>query len=137
MSDSVARIIDPEPGRPASLLEAAINHLSLGLVIFDGEREVVFCNPRYREIYGLSVEQVKPGTPISSLIQHRLNLGLKIGSRPDEYIRERTENAVLPATTVLEFSDGRKIAYTRRPMPDGGGWCCRVRSRSSDPDLPW
>ena len=60
MSDSVARIIDPEPGCPASLLEAAINYLSLGLVIFDGKREVVFCNPRYREIYGLSVEQVSP-----------------------------------------------------------------------------
>ena len=47
------------------------------------------------EIYGLSPEQVKPGTPISELIQHRLNLGLKVLSTPDEYIRERVGNAVV------------------------------------------
>jgi len=121
MSDSVARIIDPEPGRPASLLEQAINHLSLGLIIFDRKREVVFCNERYREIYGLSAEQVKPGTPTSALIHHRLNLGLKIRAKPEEYVRQRVEGAVVAATTVQEFTDGRVIAYTVHPMPDGGG----------------
>ncbi len=121
MSDSVARIIDPEPARPASLLEQAINHLSLGLIIFDRKREVVFCNERYREIYGLSAEQVKPGTPTSALIHHRLNLGLKIRAKPEEYVRQRVEGAVVAATTVQEFTDGRVIAYTVHPMPDGGG----------------
>jgi diguanylate cyclase (GGDEF)-like protein len=121
MSDSVARIIDPGPGRPASLLEAAINHLSLGLVIFDGKREVVFCNPRYREIYGLSSEQVKPGTPTSELIRHRLKLGLKVRSKPEDYVRQRVEGAVVADTTVHEFTDGRLIAYTVHPLPDGGG----------------
>ncbi len=121
MSDSVARIIDPEPGCPASLLEAAINYLSLGLVIFDGKREVVFCNPRYREIYGLSAEQVKPGTPTSELIRHRLKLGLKVRSKPEDYVRQRVEGAVVADTTVHEFTDGRLIAYTVHPLPDGGG----------------
>ena len=88
MTDSAERAIDPEPAHPSRLLEEAINNLSLGLIIFDGKREVVFCNKRYMEIYGLSAEQVKPGTPISELIQHRLNLGLKAPSKPDEYIRE-------------------------------------------------
>jgi len=75
----------------------------------------------YLEIYGLAAEQAKPGTPISELIQHRLNLGLKVLSKPDEYIRERVGNAVIPATSVHEFTDGRVIAYTVRPMADGGG----------------
>ena len=39
-------------------LEEAVNHLSLGIVIFDEKREVVFCNARYRELYGLSPEKV-------------------------------------------------------------------------------
>jgi diguanylate cyclase (GGDEF)-like protein len=121
MSDSVARIIDPEPARPASLLEAAINHLSVGLVIFDGKREVVFCNARYVEIYRLSSEQVKPGTPVSELIRHRLKLGLKVRSKPEEYVRQRVEGAVVADTTVHEFTDGRVIAYTVHPLPDGGG----------------
>ena len=103
------------------LLEQAVNNLSLGIVIFDRRREVVFCNKRYQEIYRLTSEQVRPGTPISNLIRHRLDLGLKISSQPDQYIRERTGNAVLPASSVHEFSDGRIIAYTARPLPDGCG----------------
>jgi len=121
MANSIERAIDPEPTRASWLLEQAINNLSLGLIIFDNKREVVFCNKRYMEIYRLSSEQTKPGTPISELIQHRLNLGLKVRSTPDEYIQERLENAAVPATTVQEFSDGRIIIYSVYPMPDGGG----------------
>jgi len=121
MSDSHLATADPKPASPGWLLEEAVNNLSLGFIIFNAKLEVVFCNNRYIEIYRLSPEQVKPGTPISQLIQHRLNLGLKIRSTPDEYIREHTGNAIVPVTTNQEFSDGRIITYTVYPMPDGGG----------------
>jgi diguanylate cyclase (GGDEF)-like protein len=121
MGELAERAANQEPAHPISLFQEAIHNLALGFIIFDNKREVVFCNKRYMEIYGLAPEQVKPGTPISGLIQHRLNLGLKVGSRPDAYIRERIGNAVVEATSVHEFSDGRKIAYTVRPMPNGGG----------------
>ena len=121
MPDSAQPAIDAEPPGPGRLLEDAIDNLSLGLIVFDGRRELVLCNRRYLEIYGLSAEQAKPGTPISQLIRHRLNLGLKVRSTADEYIRERIVNAVVPATTIQEFTDGRIIAYTVHPMPGGGG----------------
>src|SRR4029450_7799056 len=70
-------------------LEEAIKNFSLRIVIFDEKREVVFCNERYRQMYGLSPEQVKPGTPTRELIRHRLDLGLKVPVAPDDYIRER------------------------------------------------
>ena len=106
---------------PFARLEEAINHLSLGIVIFDEKREVVFCNERYREMYGLSPEQVKPGTPTRKLIRHRLDLGLKVHTAPDDYIRERVGRDIALDTTVQEFADGRIIAYTVHPMPGGGG----------------
>jgi diguanylate cyclase (GGDEF)-like protein len=121
MTDSVEGAINPEPDHPGRLLEQAADNLSLGLVVFDGEGEVVFCNQRYMEIYRLSSEQVKPGTPVSDLIRHRLNLGLKIHSTPDDYIRERLDNIIDPATAIQEFADGRIIAFTVRPLPGGGG----------------
>jgi diguanylate cyclase (GGDEF)-like protein len=121
MTDSVEGAINPEPDHPGRLLEQAVDNLSLGLVVFDGEGEVVFCNQRYMEIYRLSSEQVKPGTPVSDLIRHRLNLGLKIHSTPDDYIRERLDNIIDPATAIQEFADGRIIAFTVRPLPGGGG----------------
>ena len=102
-------------------LEEAINHLSLGIVVFDDKREVVFCNKRYMEMYGLSPAQVKPGTPTSELIRHRLNLGLKVQITPDDYIRERVGRDIALDTTVQEFTDGRIIAYTVYPLPGGGG----------------
>src|SRR5437868_9461527 len=102
-------------------LEEAINNLSLGIVIFDEKREVVFCNERYREMYGLSPEQVRPGTPTRELIRHRLDLGLKVKVAPDDYIRARIGRDIALDTTVQEFADGRIIAYTVYPMPGGGG----------------
>jgi diguanylate cyclase (GGDEF)-like protein len=121
MMDSIERAIDPEPAYPVRLLAEAINNLSLGLIIFDEKRELVFCNARYMEIYGLSSEQVKPGTPLGELIRHRLNQGLKVRTKPEEYVRERVENAVVPGTALNEFADGRIIAYTVYAMPGGGG----------------
>ncbi|MFY9957419.1 sensor domain-containing protein [Bradyrhizobium sp.] len=121
MTDSVEGAINPEPDHPGRLVEQAVDNLSLGLVVFDGEGEVVFCNQRYMEIYRLSSEQVKPGTPVSDLIRHRLNMGLKIHSTPDDYIRERLDNIIDPATAIQEFADGRIIAFTVRPLPGGGG----------------
>jgi diguanylate cyclase (GGDEF)-like protein len=121
MVDSTTGAICSEPVRLNSLLEEAVGNLSLGLIIFDARREVVFCNARYVEIYGLTQERVKPGTPVSQLIQHRLNLGLKVRSKPEEYIRERLGNTLVAGTTVQEFTDGRIISYTVYPMSDGGG----------------
>jgi diguanylate cyclase (GGDEF)-like protein len=108
------------PGSGPTLADA-VDNLSLGLVVFDSERNVVFCNKRYAEMYGLSAEQIKPGTPVSALIQHRLNLGLRIFSEPTEYVQKRVGKAATRGTTIQELSDGRKIAYSVYPLPDGGG----------------
>jgi diguanylate cyclase (GGDEF)-like protein len=121
MPDLIAHSAEAAPDFPVALLVEAVNRLSLGFIIFNKKREIVFCNDRYREIYGLTPEQVKPGTPIGEMIQHRLTMGLKVRQQPDEYIRERIGSLASAATTVQEFTDGRIIAYTAYPMPDGGG----------------
>jgi diguanylate cyclase (GGDEF)-like protein len=121
MKDSVERDPDQLPAPPSALLEHAIDNLSLAVVIFDSKHEVVFCNKRYMEIFRLAPEQVKPGTPISELIQLRLKLGFKVRAQADEAIRERAGKPAASATTIQEFSDGRVIRMKVYPMPDGGG----------------
>jgi diguanylate cyclase (GGDEF)-like protein len=121
MTDRDKPAIDQAPSDLHALLEEAIHNLSLGIVIFSDKRQVVFCNRRYMQMYDLSPEQVKPGTLTSALIQHRLNLGLKVRGAPEDYIRERVGRDIALDTTVQEFTDGRIIAYTVRPLPDGGG----------------
>ena len=121
MTDRGQFSIDLEAAHASAHLEEAFDHLSLGIVIFSVKREVVFCNKRYMEMYGLSPAQVKPGTPTSELIRHRLNLGLKVQTTPDEYVRERVGRDIALDTTAQEFTDGRIIAYTVHPLPSGGG----------------
>src|SRR5258707_4429449 len=120
MTESIERAIAPEQVHRTWLLEQAFNNLSLGLIICDNKYEVVSCNKRYMEIYGLSSEQVKRGTPVRELIQHRFDLGFKVLSKPDEYIRGRTGNAVVPGTSVHQYTDGRIISFTVYPLPGGG-----------------
>ena len=121
MTDRDQSAVERETPGLHALLEQAIHNLSLGIVIFNNNRQLVFCNRRYIEMYGLSPDQVKPGTPTSELIQHRLNLGLKVRGAPEDYIRQRVGRDIALDTTVQEFTDGRIIAYTVRPLPDGGG----------------
>jgi diguanylate cyclase (GGDEF)-like protein len=121
MTDREQPAIDEGPSDLHALLQVAIHNLSLGIVIFNDKRQVVFCNQRYMQMYGLSPEQVKPGTLTSALIQHRLNLGLKVRGAHEDYIRERVGRNIALDTTVQEFTDGRIIAYTVRPLPEGGG----------------
>ncbi|MBR0835790.1 EAL domain-containing protein [Bradyrhizobium manausense] len=103
------------------LLTCATNNLWLGIILFSSDRKVIFCNPRYREMYALSPEQVRPGTPIKDLIAHRLKLGLNIRGEAGAYIRARTEGSIASEKTVQQFADGKIIAYTIHPLPGGGG----------------
>jgi len=121
MTDCEKPPISPGSSDLHALLATALHELSLGVIIFDDKREVVFCNRRYMEMYGLTPAQVKPGTPTSTLIRHRLKLGLKVRGTHEDYIRERVGRDIALNTTTQEFSDGRIIAYTVRPLPEGGG----------------
>ena len=44
---------------------------------------VVIANERYAEIYGLTPEQVKPGTTLRQIIEHRIARGLYAGANPE------------------------------------------------------
>jgi len=108
-------------GELSRLLDQAMNNLALGIILFNSKREVVFCNRRYQEIYGLSAERVKPGTPVGDLIKHRLKLGLKVPANPDDYVRERVARPTVPDFAIHEFADGRLVAFSIYPMAGGGG----------------
>ena len=103
--------------RQAQLL-AAIDNLDHGAVLFTEKREVIFCNRRHREIYGLTLEQVKPGTPMRQLTQRRLELS---SAASEEDMKPRIAGPVTASNAIHEFSDGRIIAHAVRPFPDGGG----------------
>jgi diguanylate cyclase (GGDEF)-like protein len=107
-------------------LDTAINHMGEGLCMFDAKKQLVICNDRYAKMYRLPAELLKPGTPHSEIIKHRIKSGIFKGDASDSSaIRLISTLAALPsdatATRIDELADGRLICVTRQPMA-GGGW---------------
>jgi diguanylate cyclase (GGDEF)-like protein/PAS domain S-box-containing protein len=103
--------------------ETAIENMSQGLAMFDGEHKLIMCNRRWLEIYNLPPELASPGITHRQILEHRVAAGAYSGSDPESYIRSRIVNATeaKPSTKLLEFPDGRSVVVSHQPMP-GGGW---------------
>src|SRR5262249_44554047 len=55
-----------------SRFDAAISNMSQGMCLYDAQQRVVFANDRFAEIYGLTREQVKPGTTPRQILEARV-----------------------------------------------------------------
>jgi diguanylate cyclase (GGDEF)-like protein len=103
--------------------DAALNNMSQGLCMFDGEQRLVVCNQPYMRMYGLDPELARPGTPFARIVEHRLANGIHDREAPESYAREIAKTIAdnRPVTKVRELNDGRVLAIKHQPMP-GGGW---------------
>src|SRR5689334_19511592 len=101
--------------------EAAVNNMSQSLLMFDGEQRLVICNERYRRMYGLSCDVVKPGCTLRGLLEHRKALGTFAGDI-ETYITQMLGTLSTGTThaKLVELPDGRTIAVLNHPMSDGG-----------------
>jgi PAS domain-containing protein len=57
------------------LLALALNNMTQGVVMFDTAGRMVVCNDRYRLMYGLSADIVKPGARLIDIVRHRFTKG--------------------------------------------------------------
>ena len=101
---------------------AALGNMPMGLCMFDQEQRLLVCNDRYLDMYGLSRDLAKPGTPFRAIIEARITNGLYVGEKPEDYLNERLAAAreMERNFKVQEMSDGRSIAICHEPMPQGG-----------------
>jgi len=104
------------------LLDTVLNNMCQGVLMFDNDAHMVFCNQRYIEMYGLSPELVVPGCGLRELLNHQRAVGTFCGDE-ESYIVElldvlaqgKASNAVAKAT------DGRVFSIVNKPIA-GGGW---------------
>jgi diguanylate cyclase (GGDEF)-like protein/PAS domain S-box-containing protein len=98
-------------------LDAALNNMWQGLAMFDSEQRLVVCNQLYGEMYGLTPEQMKPGTTVRQILEYRLANGFyKAGAFVDTLVNRLGD---LP-TDTHRLTDGRVIHVTYRRMANGG-----------------
>lgn len=95
--------------------------------MFDAEQQLLVCNARYPQLYGLSPEQVKPGTTLREILEYRIANGLFTGASPEDYIRQRLAVADknLPSVDIRELNNGRTLTTNHQPMPNGG-WVATI-----------
>lgn len=104
------------------LFDAALNNMSHGLLMFDDDANLVICNSRYFELYGLSAETVKRGTSMQELLEARLASGTFVGD-PAEFANWLSSKIKRGETVsrMVDMPDGRTVSIISRPMV-GGGW---------------
>ena len=96
--------------------DAALNNMSQGLCMFDGDQRIVVANARYREMYGLSPDQVKPGTTQKELSEFSFRSGSHAGRQSEELFKDHSAQS----SELKTLPDGRVISVSREPMRDGG-----------------
>ena len=104
------------------LLRTVLNNMSQGVLMFDSETRLIFCNNRYIELYELSSEIVKPGCLLRDLLRHRSELGTFSGDA-DEYVA-RLKAGIAEGKTfsqIVNLPDGRAFSVVNKPIL-GGGW---------------
>ena len=102
--------------RTNARVDAALSNMPHGLSMFDADDRLLVSNSRYREMYNLTEEQVRPGTPLSSTLSDykKANKGTEFS------VDEVAQSAKRRAPYTLTLDDGRIISITRTPMKDGG-----------------
>jgi len=103
------------------LFEIALNNMSQGLCMFDGGADLVVCNDRYIEMYGLSRDVVAPGVNLRAILEHRKERGSFAGD-PEIYVKDLHATVAKGdvQAQLVQAGDGRTISIVNRAMANGG-----------------
>ena len=104
------------------LLKMVLNNMTQGVLMFDADTRLVFCNQRYLDMYRLSSNLAKPGCALRDLLDQRMEAGTFSGD-PEEYIATLLERVAGGKTSydTCKLADGRVFSIVNKPMA-GGGW---------------
>ncbi len=116
------RELEQKLNREKQQLDAAVDNIGHGLVMFDDATRLVVCNKRYIDMYGLTPEVAASGQRLKSIIAYRIRTGgLNADASQLANMVEATVRAGKPWRTVSELADGRSIDVVTTPLR-GGGW---------------
>jgi diguanylate cyclase (GGDEF)-like protein len=102
-------------------LDVALNNMTHGLCMFDAERRLIVCNETYIRMYDLPRDLSEPGTPDHRIHEYRVKIGNNALASPEQSAAETAAEAAQgPSAFTHELMDGRVIAISQQPMPDGG-----------------
>jgi diguanylate cyclase (GGDEF)-like protein len=116
------RMINSLKQRSSAQLSAALEGMPQGLGMFDSELHLIVCNANYAAMYGLRAEHTEPGTPLQTILEHRVETGTS-PINAENFVGEAMASASTPTLGVAEqqLRDGRIISVISAPLSTGGG----------------
>jgi hypothetical protein len=101
-------------------VQTALDAMSQGVCMFDAQERLVICNVKYYEMYGLMVEDARPGSTLSQVLARRVAKGT-FARDPDVYRHELLTHVRQGETTTHEVaSEGRNLLVMNHPVKSGG-----------------
>lgn len=103
-------------------LHDALESISEGFVLFDEKDQLVVCNNRYKEMYGYSDEDVRPGVHTRELGHLDILRGnVILESSVDEYLNRRDDRPTLSKKPFIIHLSNGKILETQDRVTSSGG----------------
>jgi two-component system cell cycle sensor histidine kinase PleC len=103
----------------------ALEAVSEAIVIYDADGRLVICNRNFRELYGYSEEEARPGVHFTELgridvARGQVIVGDEYGGG-DAYLQRKAEyRRKLEGSFIVQLKDGRWLKTTDRRMSGGG-----------------
>jgi diguanylate cyclase (GGDEF)-like protein len=109
-------------GQSAQLLHTVLDNMAHGVLLFDADARLVFCNRRYLAMYDLPEDVATPGRSLHELLTHRAQLG-NFTEDVDDYIAKLMVSLAEGKTfcNVVNSGDHRVVSIVNTPVA-GGGW---------------
>ena len=114
---------DNELNTQNARFDAALNNMSQALCMVDTHQRLIVCNVRFTELFGLSQDDVPPGTPVGKIFSNIIAQA-RLDPELVRNIQSAQEALVFshnPGSFLKEIDMGPAIAVAHQPMI-GGGW---------------
>ena len=106
-----------------ALLRDAIDNISDGFVIYDSDGRLVTCNQKWKDIYGYSNEDAKPGVKYEDLVHLDVEKAVVAGDegQAQSYLKQRLAyRDEQDGAFEVDLADGRCILIRERRTSSGG-----------------
>ena len=114
--------IEAESQRSAQLLRGAVEAVDEAFVLYDANDRLVFCNEKYRQLYGTTSNLIVPGISFEEVIRAGAQVGLfkaAVG-RTEEWVAERmAAHRAGDLNLIQRIDDGRVFRIIEHKMPGG------------------
>ncbi len=123
LQNQILQAREAEQNTQNARFDAALNNMSQALCMVDGNQQLIVCNTRFLELFGLTPGLVQPGTKIADIFRS-MSVTRQCDPALIQATREEQQSLIFAhqsGSFTQEIEGGPALAVSHQPMT-GGGW---------------